>query len=201
MSQSIGEFKDRHKDKRLFILASGPSLADCDLSLLRNRIVMTLNRSILTYPEPYYHCVMDQRLFDMYPEEFKKARCLFTLEGRPFGVQMKNLAADGFSWDLEQGVHTGYTISYVALQLAVYMGFAEAYFVGLDLRHREGRTHFFGKDSVSENHENTEFPKMLKMLKHAAVLLRSKPIQVYNCSPISTLDAFPFLSFEEAVKR
>ena len=168
---------------------------------LKRRITMTLNRSILKFPEPYYHCTMDQRLFDMYDKEFRAARCVFTLEGRPFGVQLNNLAADGFSWDLTQGIHTGYTISYVALQLAVYMGFSEVFYLGLDLKHQPGQTHFFGKDSVSENHENTEFPKMIRMLESAALQLKSHPIQVYNCSPVSTLKAFPFMSYEDAIAR
>lgn len=198
-TDDISKFKNLHQGKRLFVLASGPSLSSFDLSKLDRRITMGLNRSFMVYPYTYYHCVLDQRLFDMYPEELKKTRQLFTLEGRPFGIRLANLAAEGFSWDLTQGIHTGYTIAYFALQLAVYMGFAEVYYLGLDLKHAQGKTHFFGRDEVSANHENTEFPKMKRMMDFGAVLLKSHAIEVYNCSTNTDLKCFPYKSFDEAV--
>lgn len=196
----IESYKGRHKGKRLFILASGPTLGDLDLSRLDRRITMGLNRSVLVYPNTYYHCVMDQRLFELHGDLLKKTRQLFTVEGRPFGIKLKNLAADGFSWDLTKGIHTGYTIAYFALQLAVYMNFAEVFFLGLDLKNAGRNTHFFGRDEVSSNHENTEFPKMVKMLNYAALLLEERPIKVYNCSPVSTLTCFPYMSYDKAVE-
>ena len=196
----IEAFKGRHRGKRLFILASGPSLSELDLSRLDRRITMGLNRSALVYANTYYHCVMDQRLFELHGDLLQKTRQLFTVEGRPFRIQLKNLAADGFSWDLTKGIYTGYTIAYFALQLGVYMEFAEVFFLGLDLKHQGRSTHFFGRDEVSANHEKTEFPKMEKMLSHAAALLRDRPIKVYNCSPNSSLTCFPWMSYDEAVE-
>ena len=62
--KKISDFKNVHEGKRLFILASGPSLATLDLTPLRRRMVMGLNRSALLYPDTHYHSTMDQRLFD-----------------------------------------------------------------------------------------------------------------------------------------
>ena len=197
----IRDFRHIHNGKRLFILASGPSLSTHDLSLLKRKIVMGLNRSFLTYPETSYHCVMDHRLFELYDKELLATRYLFTLKDRPWGIPMELLGTEGFSWDLEKGVYSGYTISFVALQLAVYMGFREIFYLGLDLKHDKGNTHFFGHDFQSEKHETTEFPKMQKMLDHGAKTLRDSEVQVYNCSPISTLPCFKKISFEEAVTR
>jgi len=197
----IEQYRNLHAGKRLFILASGPSLNDCDLRLLERRITMGLNRSVLVYPEAYYQCVMDQRLFEMYEDELQRCRQLFTVAGRPFGLGLENLAAEGFSWDLSEGIYTGYTIAYFALQLAVYMGFAEIYYLGLDLCHEGSHTHFFGRDEASARHETTEFPKMQKMLTHGANTLRNHPIKVFNCSPVSTLSCFPHVPFEQAVRQ
>lgn len=197
----IEKFKGLHRGKRLFVLASGPSLNACDLTKLERRITMGLNRSVLVYPETYYHCVMDQRLFDLYGELLGRTRQLFTVEGRPFGIRLKNLAAEGFSWDLAEGIYTGYTIAYFALQLAVYMGFSEVFYLGLDLRHEQGKTHFFGRDEASARHEETEFPKMTKMLRYGAEAIKDRGVRVYNCSPVSDLDCFPFVPYDEAVAR
>ncbi len=195
----ISNYKNLHAGKNIFILASGPSLAQQDLSLLKNKMVMGLNRSILIYPGPYYHCAFDQRLFDQYGEEFKKVRQIFTLEGRPMGHPLKLLGGDGFSWDLEEGIFSGYTISYFALQVAVYMGFKKIFFMGLDLKHEGAQTHFFGQDIQTINHEKTEFPRMLKMLSHAAKVLKNSNVKVYNCSPITTLETFKKMDYLEAV--
>lgn len=195
----IEEFKNIHVGKRLFILASGPSLADLDLSKLQRRMVMGLNRSFLVYPDTHYHCCMDHRLFDLYQVEMKKTRYLFTLQNRPFGIPMNLLGSEGFSHDLKEGIYSGYTISYLALQVAVYMGFSEIFYLGLDLKHRAGNTHFFGKDFHSRNHEDTEFPKMKKMLTKGAEEVAKLGIRVYNCSPETDITCFPYVSYAEAI--
>ena len=195
----ISYYKNLHQGKNLFILASGPSLNDLDLSLLKNKIVMGLNRSILVYPTPYYQCVFDYRLFDLYLDSLKSVRQLFTLEGRPLGLPLKLLGGEGFSTDLEEGIYSGYTISYFALQVAVYMGFKRIFFLGLDLKHNGPKTHFFGQDPQTMNHEETEFPRMKKMLDFGAQTLANTDIEVFNCSPTSNLDSFKKLSYLETL--
>lgn len=197
--KQIADFKNIHKGKRLFILASGPSLSDLDLSIMSRRIIMGLNRSFLKYPETNYHCMMDTRLFELYPEETARTRYLFTLEGRPAGIPIKLLGSEGFSSDLEEGIYSGYTISYLALQVAAYMGFSEVVYLGLDLKHKDGKTHFFGKDFHSIKHEDTEFPKMIKMLSRGALEMEKLGVKVYNCSPITDLTCFEYISYEDAV--
>ena len=198
---SIRNFKGLHQGKRLFILASGPSLATLDLAPLRRRIVMGLNRSVLLFPDTHYHCVMDQRLFDLYYDLFAKARYVITLPGRPLGIHLKLSGSEGFSWDLEREIYSGYTISYFALQVAVYMGFKEIFYLGLDLKHHCGKTHFFGSDFHSRNHEQTGFPAMAKMLSYGATILAKTDVKVFNCSPVSDLECFPRVSYEYAISR
>ena len=145
-SKGVEDFRGVHEGKRVFVLASGPSLLDQDLERLKNRLVIGMNRSFLNYPDTHYHCMMDQRLFDLYPEETARARYVFTLKDRPAGIPLRFLGSEGFSEDLTEGIYSGYTVSYFALQLAVYMGFTQVIYLGLDLMHRQGNTHFFGFD-------------------------------------------------------
>ncbi len=197
--EQILNYKNLHEGKNLFILASGPSLEQQDLSLLKNKMVMGLNRSILIYPAPYYQCVFDQRLFELYSDALKKVRRLFTLEDRPWGLPLKLLGGDGFSLDLEKGIYSGYTISYFALQVAVYMGFKKIFYLGLDLQHKGSQTHFFGQDPLTINHEATEFPRMLKMLDYGAAIVAQSGVEVYNCSPTTTLKTFTKMDYLKAV--
>ena len=195
----VGDFKNLHRGKRLFILGSGPSLNDVDLSRLERRIVMGLNRSFLALSDTHYHCAMDRRLFELYPQELEQARYLFTIPGNPRGIPIKLAGTEGFSWDLEKGIYSGYTIAYFALQLGVFMGFSQIFFLGLDLKLHEGNTHFFGFDFASRRHEQTEFPKMRRMLGYGAKVLRDAPVEVYNCSPVSTVNVFPTVTYDFAM--
>ncbi len=195
----ISHFKNLHIGKRVFILASGPSLTSLDLSPLRRRMVIGMNRSSLLFQDAHYHCTMDHRLFDEQPLLLAKSRYLFTLEGRPFGIPIRLLGAEGFSWDLERGIYSGYTVSYFALQLAIYMGFKEVFYLGLDLKHEGPRTHFFGSDFHSRHHEQTEFPRMRKMLNYGARQLAETNVRVFNCSPVSDLECFPKVSYDYAI--
>ncbi|MEE9297022.1 MAG: hypothetical protein V3W34_18930 [Phycisphaerae bacterium] len=92
-------------------------------------------------------------------------------------------------------------MAYFALQIAVFMGFKQVFYVGLDLKHRNGQTHFFGKDPVSDNHEQTEFPKMIRILSHAALRLASSDVHVFNCSPSTTLECFRRVSLDWAIEQ
>lgn len=197
----IADFKDLHRGRNVFILASGPSLARMDLSPLSRRMVIGLNRSSLLFPDTHYHCTMDERLFTQYEKVLRKSRYLFTREDRPFGMPIHLLGSEGFSFDLTEGIYSGYTVSYFALQVAVYMGFTRIFYVGLDLKHVRGQTHFFGQDPVSKNHERTEFPKMMRVLEYGAQQLRRTDVQVYNTSPDTTLTCFERVSFDWAMSQ
>lgn len=198
---TIADFRNVHDGKRVFILASGPSLLQHDLSRLTRRLVMGLNRSVWAYPDAHYHCTMDQRLFDEFPEALGATRYLFTLEGRPFGIPLRLLGSEGFSEDLAEGIYSGYTVSYFALQVAIYMGFREVFFLGLDLCHQADQTHFFGHDFRSRTHVETEFPRMSRMLACGAERAARLGVRVYNCSPTSSLQCFERVTFDEALAR
>ncbi len=81
------------------------------------------------------------------------------------------------------------------------MGFTEVVYLGLDLKHKEKQTHFFGADFHSRDHENTEFPKMARMLEYGARQLANSGVRVFNCSPVSDLDCFTQVSYEYALSR
>lgn len=198
--ENLSRFKGLHSGKNCFIISSGTSLKDLDLTPLKRRITIGLNRSFMIYPETHYHCTMDERLFQLYPNELEQSRYLFTLKGNLFGFQLNLLGSDGFSLDLEQGIYSGYTISYFALQVAVYMEFKNIFYLGLDLCNKNGETHFFGYDYRSEGHEQTEFPKMRKSFEGISKRISEMGVNVYNCSEISTLKCFEYMPYEQALK-
>ncbi|MZH06157.1 MAG: hypothetical protein F3743_12330 [Nitrospinae bacterium] len=79
------------------------------------------------------------------------------------------------------------------------MGFKKIFYLWLDLKHKGPDTHFFGQDPQTKNHEQTEFPRMLNMLEKGASIMANQNIEVYNCSPDTTLQAFPQMEYLKAV--
>ena len=43
------DYKDKHKNERLFLIGNGPSLAETDLNLLKNENTLAMNRISLIY--------------------------------------------------------------------------------------------------------------------------------------------------------
>ena len=63
MNEVFNEYKDFHKDERVFLIGNGPSLAETDLNLLKNENTIAMNRISLMYdknkdwrPTYYIYC-------------------------------------------------------------------------------------------------------------------------------------------------
>lgn len=196
---NISDFKNIHEGEKIFILVPSPLLSNLNLDSLAGQIVLGLNRSGLFYPDAHYQCTMDIDLLERSPEMFSRARHLFTPEGSAIGIPLKILGAEGFSQNLEVGVYSGYSISYLVLQLVIYMGFSEIYYLGLDLR-RDEDDQFFGTDIDSGQFGHTQFPWLRKMFEYAAQVLKDTDVNVYDCSQVSDLDCFPKVTFDKALE-
>jgi hypothetical protein len=195
----ITDFKGRHQGEKIFILSPCSSLRKLNLNSLAGQIVLGLNRSALFYPDAYYQCTMDIDLLEKSPEMFSGANHLFTPEGCAIGVPLKMLGAEGFSQNLEAGVYSGYSISYLVLQIVAYMGFSDVYYLGLDLRRHE-EDQFFGTENYSGRLGRPQFPWLRKMFEYAAQVLKAADVRVYDCSPASGLDCFPKITFDRALE-
>jgi KDO transferase-3 len=243
-----------------FLVAAGPSLADLDLRILRDRPVMAVNGSMAKLLEagvsPDYFMVLDQDFFRHRWEIVRQGiqaarRCLFSAEGlneiclreaslldrHPLLLQVCNaaylqprlsiddcialsrqnpallfaerdaqLVADkliGWSDDITQGVFTGRTVTYAALQVLKYLGFRRVYILGMDLGHGGGRPRCYGEgdtprpSGLERDYERFILPSF-RLLQRAAV---TDSFRVFNLSPVSRLpaDVLPRLSLDEAL--
>lgn len=145
-SAFIRQFKNKHAGGRCVIIGNGPSLKKTDVSLLRNEITFGLNRIYLMFDElgfaTNYHVVVNQLVVEQCVDDFRKIEApLFTteasrahLEGASNTAFLRSLAGPRFSTNVSHGVWEGATVTFVAMQLAHYMGFAEVVLVGVDHR-------------------------------------------------------------------
>ena len=144
----LSSIKNKHKEDRCFIIGNGPSLKNLDLSLLKKEITFGLNRIYLIFDKidfqtTYFVCV-NQLVIEQCYQEIKKIKsikfinknskryftfsenlCYISCEGHPD-------SAPWFSCDIMNGICTGGTVTYVALQMAYYMGFKQVILIGID---------------------------------------------------------------------
>jgi hypothetical protein len=146
--KKIEEFRGIHSG-RTFILGNGPSLTDHDLTKLQEP-TFGVNRSFKAHRSDYL-VASDELTFREHWGEMREGCDVFAAEGRyPVEyrgkvVSMPNLGdAIGWSWDLAEGVYPRFS-TYVAMQLAVYMGFTDIVLLGTDLSAR-------GKANVAQGH-------------------------------------------------
>jgi hypothetical protein len=145
----LAAFQDTHRGQRAFIIGNGPSLKQTDLTKLRNELTFGLNRIYLMFPElgfptTYFVCVNDlvieqcrtdiqalpvpqflswrsRRFFDRLPDGGAGPIFLHTTYSGP-----------RFTTDARGRLWEGATVTYVALQLAFYMGFDQVILIGVD---------------------------------------------------------------------
>lgn len=153
--RKLNRFKDIHNGKRCFLVGNGPSLNIDDLNRLKNNgeISFGFNRIYNIFDQtdwrPDYYVSQDYKMLagcqeivssldlpvkfipvDLEWEHGIKIKKLtaFKMHWKP----KENLLPSGFSTDLPSGIYWASTCMYSAAQIAVYMGFKEIYFIGVD---------------------------------------------------------------------
>ena len=134
-----------HQGKRCFIIGNGPSLNQTDLSKLRDEFTFGLNRIYLLFDQlgfstSYYVCTNRLVLSQF------KADIIANVPSPKFTVwehyQIANTIPDmhfiyrhnyaDFFGNIVKGVWGGATVTYVAMQIAYFMGFDEVILIGVD---------------------------------------------------------------------
>ena len=195
----VHRYKDEHRGQRCFILACGPSLDRVSQTALVKEHKIAVNHAIYKFPDSEYVVIGDLKN----GLEISTGDSVLFSSQEPQhisgSVVMKDLGhLPGFSTDLTEGVFFGHTTTYIALQIAVYMGFSPIYLLGLDLKDSDTKTHFYGKRIFQTLPQRKHlFDCMLESFNWAALTLPE--LEIYNCTPDSALKAYPYKSFEEVM--
>ena len=144
-SKRLLKFRNIHKGESCFIIGNGPSINKMDLSSLRNHHTFGLNKIYLIFDKVdlnlSYHVSVNPLVIEQSIKEFKSLLCPSFLSYRYAKNNFKNsdnihylLTANlcTFQPNLTQGVYEGYTVTYVAMQIAFYMGFSKVFLIGVD---------------------------------------------------------------------
>jgi hypothetical protein len=143
--RQLAAYKDKHKGRRAFIIGNGPSLRDTDTSRLQHEFTFGMNRIYLAFPEwgfptSYFVAVNDLVVEQSAAEISAQAMPKFlTWRARRYIDKTESTIflhttyeRPKFATDVRGRVWEGATVTYVALQLAYYMGFDPVILIGVD---------------------------------------------------------------------
>jgi hypothetical protein len=137
---------DSAAQRRCVIIGNGPSLNEMDLSVLHDVPTFGLNRGYLLFPRiggPTSYLVsanryvLEQSMAEMLagpgPKFFNWRHRHLVPEGRDDVIYFDTVRNPGFSKDVPgRGVWEGATVTFVAMQLAYYLGYREVILIGVD---------------------------------------------------------------------
>ncbi len=140
----INDFKDKHKGETVVIIGNGPSLNKSPLEELGKKYITFGANKIYDFPfQPnYWVCGDGLMLTDCIPwivahPEYAPQKFIPRDVPLPGSHPMTLEIAIGFSTDAAQKIYMGGTVSYMAMQLAHYMGVKRVLLVGMDHNYKK----------------------------------------------------------------
>jgi len=138
----ILNMQNRHQGETCFIIGGGRSLLHTDLASLQGRLSIGLNRLYLGFARfaftPTYMMCVNELMMAQWGDEFARLQMpLFTSwssrkHAPAKAIFMRTREGTAFSDAPANHVNVGGTVTFVALQLALWMGVQEAVLVGID---------------------------------------------------------------------
>ena len=242
----ILKYRNIYKGKRCFIIGNGPSLTADDLELLKDEICFASNKIYKIYDKTSwrakFYCVQDFEVATEMGQEMKIAMdqadaTFFRMDKHdlleslvleyknalmvPLRWYLNKKKKTKFSGDARSYLYDGTTVTYMAMQLAVYMGFEKIYFIGVDhnypfYRNEAGdcvevdknmAAHFYensvkGEEAnVSAHRSNNKFMQDVSYSAAKAFCERNGNVTFYNATRGGKLDIFERVDLEDILKQ
>lgn len=218
--------KGKHQGEDCFIIGNGPSLNRMDLAPLANYHTFGLNKIYLIFEKvdlnlSYLVSVNKfvieqsrQQYIDLgIPTFLSYTDSIGVVEDQPHIHRLHTLNTWSFYEDIAQPICAGNTVTYVAMQIAYYMGFKRVFLIGVDHSFKQqGNPHdvqvYKGDD---ENHFHPDYFKGMQwqladvygseVSYHLANYhFIQDDRQILDATVGGQLAVFPKISYEQALK-
>lgn len=175
--KKIDEIKGIGQGRILVIVASGPSISEASLEKVKAHPiidVMAINKPDQRIWPPRFWTFCDQSQYTRNKESWDKyngtiINASSVRARRSNQVLVRSKHGRGFSKDLRAGVYIGRSSTYVAMQVAHWMGHDRVYIFGLDMTNVGNRLWFYGKNpDVPEEERKRRFAKEAESYQYAA---------------------------------
>ena len=142
MNNDINQFKDAHAGGTCIVVGNGPSLASVSLAFLKSYLSFGSNRTWMLFQPTFYVCTDPLDVAKNLEQIQAMTTPKFIRFGWDVGYQLDIMTTqtrtpgwNTFTTDPIQPMYDSCTVTYVALELAYWMGFTTALLVGVDHRY------------------------------------------------------------------
>ncbi len=161
----LPNYKNKHRKKTSFILGTGPSIGELDLSPLKKEVVYTVNGATILQEKfqfvPTFFCTSDSRFLQsekshlatslVHPNTVRLVRDVI----RPHDdenearrtIYVNTLGKNGFSPHIDRGFYFWCTSISLAVQMAWYTGSPKVALLGVDLDYSLARPRFYKEEN------------------------------------------------------
>lgn len=215
----LERFKNIHQGKRCFIVATGPSLKMEDLDILyqKQEICISVNGIFAAFDKtqwrPDYYMIGDINAITKWKDEISKEQKIIRFVEENVATVLKKTDENIYQWhafrdwtdghmpqfsdDFARGTFTGWTITYDgALQLAVYMGFAEIYLLGVDCNYAKNSYRNYFEEQKESDSLNHHEERMILAYRAAREYTEKRGIRIYNATRGGMLEEFVRVDFD-----
>jgi hypothetical protein len=158
----LGHFKNKFTDQTCLIIGNGPSLRNIPDYFLDKYTTFGSNKIFMRYTPTFYTAV-NKLVIEQNRTPITRLKSEKFLP-RGTGIPCHELSitrVKKFCYDVVNEIYEGYTVTFVSLQLAYFMGFTTVGLVGVDHKYKfDGKpneVHLMSKDDP--NHFDSEYFK------------------------------------------
>lgn len=230
--EKLSKLKDSHKGERCFIIGTGPSLTITDLELLSDEVTFAPNRIYELFNQtkwrPTFYINQDHTLIKEFGDKIKTVNAeliflpvdyredftgnqyrFFVLKHQEFYPHKAP-----FSRDISKFLAQGFTVTYGAIQIAVYMGFTEIYLLGIDHNYnitRDANGKPIRNEKAGDNYANgmqgyvnmNNLPRIEETTiayETAEMVSKKYGVKIYNATRGGKLEAFERIELEKVLE-
>jgi len=223
--KAIADIKDRHAGERCFIACTGPSLKVDDLEKLKNEYSFSMNTIFLAYEStewrPTYYVFVDpytcRKLSKHYTLDFESfaigeaflhsyIRANRSDRIKPclihYGNHTKRNMKKGrvkIEDDVSVCIYDCFTVTNMAMTIAIYMGFREIYLLGCDCNY-EKAVHFQNSEIDPTGEEEGRMIKEADLNRYGYEAMREyaekKGVKIFNATRGGYLETFERVDFD-----
>lgn len=228
--KKILNLKGRHEGQRCFVACTGPSLTQDDLEKLNDEITFSMNSIILAYGQtewrPTYYVAVDHysqgkmlRSQEVPGERYSIREAFFSSLIKPkykladncfclincinhTRKRMKNGIVTVSQFP-EVCINDCFTVTNMAIQLAVYMGFKDIYLIGADCNYNQEKMHFIETDFDRQTKGAAWYPEAVRLNMVGYCALKNYALQhdcqIFNATRGGMLEVFPRVNLDEVI--
>lgn len=184
------------------LLGGGPSLTVEDVEYVRDKArVVAINAAYKLAPWAFALYCADKKFIDWEDgcPSFKGMK--FSIEShdtttRPGWQVLRNTGFEGLATE-PNALRTGFNGGYQALNLAMHLGAKRCLLLGYDMQgDASGRCHWHAEHPDGKVSPYAQFIAAFDTIVQP---LKDAGVEVINCTPVSALTCFPFMSLREAL--